>query len=145
MPITTTFDSKNHIGTTESILFEWTRDYLSAASYIVQLFPPASPTTPTVWFQLISSRNREPRTRNEGRTVQRKDLNYAVSMLSNVRQTSLDMAEIFGNAVLASASALGSAGLRQVSVSEFMDLTPETQTKTFRRTGALSFTITLTV
>ena len=66
-------------------------------------------------------------------------------MLSNVRQTSLDMAEIFGNAVLASASALGSAGLRQVSVGEFIDLTPETQTKTFRRTGALSFTITLTV
>lgn len=46
-------------------------------------------------------------------------------------------------AVLASASTLGTAGLRYVQVTPFQEIVVESDVRTFRRTGAMSFTVTI--
>lgn len=144
MPVSTTFNPKKPIETTEAILREFFLDYFSAASYIITFEPPANPTKPTLWLQKMPSRNRDPwRTRKPGKTVQREDYLYMVSVLSTDRTQTIRMADIFKGAVLASASNLGTAGLRYVEAMPFQDVLVNSQPNSYRWTGMLRCTVQL--
>lgn len=143
MPITTSLDRHNYVDTAEAILREWLLDYFPSASYVVTYESPGRPTKPILWLQKLPSDNRLIRERSGGRTVQGKAMAYAVSALADDRKETLRMVGRLEAAVLASASTLGTAGLRYVEAVPFQEHVVESDVQTYRRTGAISFTVTI--
>lgn len=143
MPIASSLDPKNYDASVETIVQEFLRDFFPAADYVVTFEQPGPPTKPTLWLQRLPSRNRAIRERTGGagsRTVQGKEVVFAVSALSRDRAVAVQMADRLEAAVLASSSVLGAAQLRYVQMSPMYDVPTDTQPASFVRTGTLRFT-----
>ncbi len=142
MPVTSTFNSAKYEESIEAILQEFLVDYFAAASYTITFQPPSEPAKPTLWLQMMPGQNREARTSDgKGKWVQGKRVMFLVSMLSKARADAVTMADRLTGAVLASSSALGSAGLRYAELSPVQDIIVESQPQRFRRAAALNFVV----
>lgn len=137
-----TFDPLRYEESIEEVLDEFLDVYFPPADYTTTFQTPSEPKKPTVWLQMMPSRNREMRTSDgKGGWVQGKQVVFAVSMLSTNRTSAIRMADKLTRAVLASSSVLGGKGLRYAELTPFQDITVESQQQQFRRTATLGFTV----
>lgn len=145
MPITSTFDPKNYGDSVETLLTEFLRDFYPSADYVITFEAPPEPKKRTLWLQRVPGASREILRTPDGKSgwKQGKEVRFLVSALAKERSDAKAMADRFENAVLASASNLGTAGLRYARVTGFEEIPEFGQQSTFRRVGSLAFTVEL--
>lgn len=137
-----TFNPDRYEESIEAVLDEFLDVYFPPSTHVVTFQHPSNPQKPTVWLQMMPSRNREPRTRDgKGKWVQGKQVSFLVSMLSKDRTEVITAADRLTGAVLASSSVLGGKGLRYAELQPFQDVYVETQTQQFRRAATLTFVV----
>ena len=149
MPITTVYDSTNYSNTVEAILREHILDYFASSDYVTTFDQPTveAMSKPIIWLSLVSSRNLDRlRTRRSGKSLQRKELNYAVNLFTNPSTGAMtkirQMAATFErNAIQRDGYKLHDAGLVQAEVTPFTTVIVDSEQKYYRRLAVLSVAV----